>query len=84
MRNIGNLYERGQGVAKDCAKAREWYGKAAVSDHTGITVQTLRRYRNQNTGPLSFRIAGRGVVYARQAVDEWIAAQMASTVRGGH
>jgi predicted DNA-binding transcriptional regulator AlpA len=54
-----------------------------VSDDTGIPVATLRRYRAQNIGPESFRIAGRGVVYSRQSLDDWIAAQMASTVRGG-
>ena len=30
MRNLGLLYERGQGVAQDYAKAREWYEKAAA------------------------------------------------------
>ena len=29
MRNLGLLYENGQGVAQDYAKAREWYEKAA-------------------------------------------------------
>ena len=27
--NLGVLYENGQGVAQDYAKAREWYEKAA-------------------------------------------------------
>ena len=36
MRNIGALYEHGQGVTKDCRKARDWYMKAAVSDHTDV------------------------------------------------
>ena len=31
MRNLGLLYERGQGVAQDYAKAREWYEKAAAN-----------------------------------------------------
>ena len=30
MRNLGLLYESGQGVAQDYAKAREWYEKAAA------------------------------------------------------
>ena len=31
MRNLGLLYESGQGVAQDYAKAREWYEKAAAN-----------------------------------------------------
>ena len=31
MRNLGLLYESGQGVAQDYAKAREWYEKAAAT-----------------------------------------------------
>ena len=30
MSNLGLLYENGQGVAQDYAKAREWYEKAAA------------------------------------------------------
>ena len=29
MTNLGTFYEKGQGVAQDYAKAREWYEKAA-------------------------------------------------------
>jgi DNA-binding transcriptional MerR regulator len=54
-----------------------------VSADTGIPLHTLRNYRRNNAGPESYRIAGR-VLYPRQAVADWIAAQMASTVRGGH
>ena len=28
--NVGNCYEKGDGVAKDLTKAREWYTKAAA------------------------------------------------------
>jgi DNA-binding transcriptional MerR regulator len=53
-----------------------------VSADTGIPLHTLRHYRSIDSGPESYRIAGR-VVYPRQAVADWIADQMASTVRGG-
>ena len=33
MFNLGLLYENGQGVAQDYAKAREWYEKAAANDN---------------------------------------------------
>jgi DNA-binding transcriptional MerR regulator len=53
-----------------------------LSAETGIPLHTLRHYRAVNSGPVSYRIAGR-VVYPRQAVTEWLTAQMAATVRGG-
>jgi predicted DNA-binding transcriptional regulator AlpA len=53
-----------------------------VSASSGIPVATLRRYRQENRGPLSYRIAGR-VAYPRQAVAEWVAAEMAASERGG-
>jgi uncharacterized protein YdaT len=34
MNNLGVLYENGQGVPQDYAKAREWYEKAAASGYT--------------------------------------------------
>jgi uncharacterized protein len=34
MKNLGVLYESGQGVAQDYAKAREWYQKAADVGNT--------------------------------------------------
>lgn len=59
-----------------------------VSAITGIPKGTLRYYRATNQGPESFTLGGsigrRGrVVYRREAVDQWIAAQEQATRRGG-
>lgn len=49
---------------------------------TGLTVKTLYRWRQQNTGPESFMYAGR-VVYDPAALERWIDDQRAATRRGG-
>ncbi len=35
MVNLGVLYQNGSGVARDYAKAREWYEKAAAKGDAG-------------------------------------------------
>lgn len=55
---------------------------AEVSKETGLPVGTLRYYRHLNRGPASFQL-GRRVVYRRAEVESWIAAQEATTTRGG-
>ena len=42
MYNLGSLFEEGQGVTKDLAKAREWYQKAVDSGYDGAK-QALAR-----------------------------------------
>ncbi len=53
-----------------------------VSSELGIPVGTLRYYRSNGTGPVSFRLAGR-VRYRRADVLAWIAEQESATRRGG-
>lgn len=54
-----------------------------VSEETGIPVSTLRYYRQTGTGPASFALTPRKVVYRRSAVWRWIEAQEAASSRGG-
>lgn len=49
---------------------------------TGLTVQTLYRYRQRDTGPASFTYAGR-VVYDVGDLERWIEDQRTATRRGG-
>lgn len=43
---------------------------------------TLRYWRHLGTGPRSARL-GRTVVYRRDDIDAWVAAQFEATARGG-
>ena len=61
---------------------KDFLSIAEVSEQTGIPLTTLRHYRAHDIGPESYRIAGR-VMYPRDSVERWIAAQMAESVRGG-
>lgn len=54
-----------------------------VSETYYIPVATLRYWRCQDLGPESFAI-GRRVLYRREALEQWISEQEASTRRGGH
>ena len=51
MNNLGELYYNGEGVAKNYAKAREWYEKAAAAGNTdamfnlGVLYDTARAWR---------------------------------------
>ncbi len=55
-----------------------------VSEMTTVPAQTLRywRWRDRGEGPPAFRL-GRRVVYRRQAVEEWVAAQEAAAAATG-
>jgi predicted DNA-binding transcriptional regulator AlpA len=46
-----------------------------VSDQLKIPVATLRRWRYEGIGPVSFR-AGRHVRYRQSDIDDWIEAQI--------
>jgi TPR repeat protein len=45
MFNLGLLYENGQGVVQDYAKAREWYQKAADKGHVFAKESPLLKQR---------------------------------------
>lgn len=51
---------------------------AEVADLLRVAPGTLRAWRHASEGPASFKLTGR-VVYRRDAVERWIAAQEAAT-----
>ncbi len=53
-----------------------------AADYLGYKPNTLRTWRQFNSGPTSFKRANR-VVYRREDLDAWLAAQTATTMRGG-
>jgi excisionase family DNA binding protein len=55
---------------------------AQVSELTGVSEATLRYWRHADEGPASFRL-GRRVMYRREEVMRWVAAQEQATTRGG-
>ena len=55
----------------------KWLNTGAAAAQLGFTVGTMQTYRWMGTGPV-FRKIGRRVVYAREAVDAWAAAQDAA------
>jgi excisionase family DNA binding protein len=44
--------------------------EAEVAEYLRVSLATIRRHRDQGTGPPWFRI-GRSIRYSRQALDEW-------------
>jgi len=60
MRNLGLLYDNGQGVAQDYAKAREWYEKAADKGDAGAMRNLGLLYNN-----------GQGVAQDYAKAREW-------------
>jgi hypothetical protein len=54
---------------------------AEVADILRVPVGTLRYWRSVGRGPASFKL-GATVVYRRSAIDAFIDAQEAATVRG--
>jgi TPR repeat protein len=50
MTDLGVLYQNGQGVTQDYAKAREWYEKAASKEKTGSMVLLGALYRDGQGG----------------------------------
>lgn len=61
--------------------ATEYMAISDVSAATGIAAGTLRYWRHINEGPASFKM-GRRVMYRRDDVEAWIAAQRAKSTRG--
>jgi hypothetical protein len=50
MYNLGVIYDKGQGVAQDYGKAREWYQKAADAGNTNAMVNLGWLYENGKGG----------------------------------
>ncbi len=63
--------------------ADEMLSTKQVAQDYGFFESTLRYYRHRGTGPASFRLGAKRVVYRRSAVEKWIAAQEAASTRGG-
>jgi predicted DNA-binding transcriptional regulator AlpA len=63
-------------------KTVDFLTSAQVSQLTGLPQATLRYWRHANKGPASFSL-GRRIVYRREEVMRWIAAQEEATTRGG-
>lgn len=53
-----------------------------AAEYLGVAESTLRTWRHTHTGPQSYRL-GVKVLYDRADLDDWLAAEKASTVRGG-
>ena len=45
---------------------------AAVAEMLHVTTETLRRWRDEGTGPPFKRLTARTVRYARSDVEEWL------------
>ena len=60
----------------------EQLSTAELSAYIGTPVATLRWWRHEGRGPVSYRL-GRRVLYSRADVDAWVAAQKLATARGG-
>ena len=51
--------------------------------YLGLSRRTLYGWREANTGPRSFRVGERKVVYLRSDLDAYLADRIALTSRGG-
>ena len=64
----------------------ERYDKRAAAEYLSRTVpvspRTLDAWRAANKGPRSHKVAGR-VFWLRSDLDHWLAAELATTARGG-
>ena len=54
-----------------------------VAQEYGINEGTLRYWRHYDLGPASFALGRKRVVYRRNEIEKWIAAQEAASTRGG-
>ncbi|MGY2019363.1 helix-turn-helix transcriptional regulator [Nocardia gipuzkoensis] len=64
-------------------QVREYMTTRDVSELTGIAEGTWRYWRHTGTGPASFRLGGKRVVYRRSEIERWIEEQEKATTRGG-
>lgn len=61
----------------------ELLGTRQVSELTGIPEETLRYWRFRgDTGPASFKLGPKRVVYDRAEVERWIESQRAASTTG--
>jgi predicted DNA-binding transcriptional regulator AlpA len=58
------------------------FTKAEAAEYLGVSERSLDLWRAKDTGPRSFKIAGK-VCWLKNDCDEWLAAQIVSTTRGG-
>lgn len=65
------------------AEVREILTTKQVAEEYGINEGTLRYWRHCDLGPASFRMGRKRIVYRRRAIEEWISAQEAASIRGG-
>ena len=56
-------------------------GTEAVAEYIGGNPNTLRYWRHNGEGPVSFKV-GRRVLYRKVDVDAWLQAQYEATARG--
>lgn len=59
----------------------ELLDQVEVSELIGVSIGTLRNWRNANIGIPSFKV-GRRVVYRRSAIEKWLKQQEQETLRG--
>lgn len=59
--------------------SRTLLSTAEVSMRTGIPQETLRYWRHRGTGPKSFKLGPKKVVYAEDDLNAWIDAQRAAS-----
>ena len=57
--------------------------KQVVSDYPFFNEGTLRYWRHVGTGPASFTVGGKKVLYRRSEIERWLAEQEQATTRGG-
>ena len=53
----------------------EWLKTKEAAEMIGVTEQTMRRWRSQNTGPPFVRLSKRTVRYSRQSLIDWMKEQ---------
>lgn len=57
--------------------------KQVVEVYPFFNQGTLRYWRHTGTGPASFTVGGKKVVYRRSEIERWLAEQERATTRGG-
>lgn len=61
----------------------EMLNTTQVSERTGVPVATLRYWRHIGTGPKSFKLGPRRIVYKAEDIQTWLAKAYADTAVGG-
>lgn len=58
------------------------FNKSTAATYLGVSERVLDLWRAKNTGPRSFKVAGR-LYWLKNDLDEWVTAQIVETARGG-